>query len=165
MPKVTTRSGVFLRGSCLAVVFAVCVVAGVCVAGDSTVTPLSTAEARATRGSQTCGKANLVNVWLCDGEITAHCLHDWHLLCYGNCRDGCTRALSPAPAEFGPLSWGFTEPKSCGTPGLGMTYNVRNCRAAFFNCCTGAITGTFACNSATVIAWTQCGPIWGETGP
>jgi hypothetical protein len=60
------------------------------------------------------------------------------------------------PASLGVVSWGYTASTSCGTPGLGTTYNVRNCKP--IACCAGTITGTFACNGAAATIWNTCGP-------
>lgn len=75
------------------------------------VDPLSTAQARAVRGSQTCAQANLVSVWVCEGAIVAPCANTWYGTCCGTCRDGCTGS-SIMPRRIWELALGVTPARS-----------------------------------------------------
>ena len=149
------RSMMICLLTCLALVSAMgCLLTAFGTGAWEGVRPLSAAEARAARGSQACGQANVVSNWACDGMLAMSCSHTWYGTCCVNCRDGCTKILDNLPATLGTGSWGYEANVSCGTPGLGMTYNVRNCKP--FSCCTGTITGTFACNGAAATVWIIC---------
>lgn len=124
--------------------------------GSADIRPLSAAEQRATWGSD-CEPVYLVSKWVCGGALSADCFLTWIGTCTGTCRDGCTAILDNTPARAGTGSFGFSTTVNCGTPGLGSTYNVLNC-TTFFPCCTGTITGTFACNGVNVTVWILCGP-------
>lgn len=124
--------------------------------GSANIRPLSAAEQRATWGTGGCDEVAVVPNVVCKGALRAPCFKPTIFTCSGTCRDGCTPINNLRGQIGGDDQFGFSKTVNCGTPGLGSTYNVRNCN--LFTCCTGTITGTFACNGVNVIVWHLCGP-------
>lgn len=159
----------FVRPLALAVITFVAIGAWVVqseVNGSADIRPLSAAEQRATWGTEDCEREFLRWVNLCEGALSAPCQETASNAtasnetasndCTATCRDGCTPIVDREASLSGLEDQAFPLCKNCGSPGLGSTYNVRNCNAV--TCCTGTIVGTFACNGVNEWIWISCGP-------